>query len=416
MPPSPDGGGPADPDRLVSLDLVRGVAVMGILLMNIQSFAMPEAAYLNPAAYGGARGGDLTVWVAELILVDGKMRGLFSWLFGASLLLVATRAGARAASVHYRRMATLFGFGLAHCLLVWDGDILMHYALVGALAFRWRHAPVERLVAAAIAFLLVQLLIDLGPPLVADRLAAATRLSPADAHDFLDMRDQFGVPRAATIAHQLALHHAGWGALVAARWRELPGIIVGTLGSFGCETLAYMLLGMASLRSGLLAGAWPRATYRRWALVGLGAGGAGFALLAAWVIACGFDFRAVAWEALVWSLPLRPAMIAGWACLVLWLARPGWLTDRIAAAGRAAFSNYLGTSIACALLFDGLGWFGRLSRAELLPVVIVVWIAMLAWSRPWLARLRYGPMEWAWRSAARGRLQPMRRAVLQPPA
>ena len=125
----PTGSGEIAPaPRLVTLDFVRGVAVLGILLMNIQAFAMPDAAYVNPAAYGGARGADLAVWWIEAVLVDGKMRGLFSWLFGASLLLVATRAqaaGESAARVHYRRMAWLALFGVAHLGLVWDGDILL---------------------------------------------------------------------------------------------------------------------------------------------------------------------------------------------------------------------------------------------------------------------------------------------------
>src|SRR4051812_35172054 len=124
--------------RLIALDLVRGIAVMGILLLNIVSFAMPEAAYMNPRAYGGWHGADLVAYLVNFVLFDGKMRGLFSFLFGASLLLVTERAeasGRNAAAVHYARMGWLLAFGLAHLWLVWAGDILVLYALVGMLAF-----------------------------------------------------------------------------------------------------------------------------------------------------------------------------------------------------------------------------------------------------------------------------------------
>lgn len=398
--------------RIATLDLIRGVAVMGIVLMNIQAFAMPEAAYLNPAAYGGSRGADLAVWATELVLIDGKMRGLFSWLFGASLLLVADRAGAGAARVHYRRMAWLAVFGFAHLVTLWDGDILLHYALVGSVAFVFRRHPPEALVVAAVMLILIQLFLSLNTPLAAGQIAAelaSGHPSAAALHDMPLIRDQFGVPSPATIAGQIALHRGPWMAQVGYRIAEAPRLILGTLASVGLETLAYMLLGMAALKSGMLTGAWSRAAYRRTAAIGFAIGIPLGAALAWWVVARGFDAGAVAWEALVLSAPLRPPMIAGWAALIVLTLRPdGGLGSRVAAAGRMAFSNYLGTSLICAGLCDGLGLFGGFSRAGLLPIVAGVWIAMLAWSRPWLARLRYGPMEWAWRSLARGHPAPMR--------
>lgn len=409
---------PPTPNRIVTLDLIRGVAVMGILLMNVQSFAMPEAAYLNPAAYGGARGGNLAVWATELVLVDGKMRGLFSCLFGASLLLVAERAeaaGRNAAVVHYRRLAWLLVFGLAHLVLVWDGDILVHYALVGAVAFAFRRQPAQALVAAAVALIVAQLVLSLDTPLAADQIVAEIaggHPSAAALHDWPLMRDRFGVPAPATLAAEIARHRGPWTALVRYRLGEAPGLVAGTLWSVGPETLAYMLLGMAALKAGMLTGAWPRARYRRLAAIGLGIGVPLGAALAWWVAASGFDARGVAWESVVLFAPLRPPMIAGWAALIVLALRPdGWLGSGIAAAGRMAFSNYLGTSLICAGLFDGLGLFGGFTRAGLLPVVGGVWLAMLLWSRPWLARLRYGPMEWAWRSLARWRAAPMRGAA-----
>jgi uncharacterized protein len=171
---------------------------------------------------------------------------------------------------------------------------------------------------------------------------------------------------------------------------------------------------MAALRSGLLTGAWSRRAYAIGATIGFGVGVPAYAAIVSIPIRHGFDTASVAASDLVWSEPFRPVMILGWACLIVLLIRPGGaLTARVAAAGRMAFSNYLGTTLICTTLFYGYGFglYGRLSRAELYLVVVAVCVAMLAWSQPWLARFHYGPMEWLWRSLARGRLQPLRKTA-----
>ena len=127
----------AAPPRLPLLDVVRGVAVCGILLLNILAFALPQAAYVNPRAYGGWHGSNYAVYIVNFILFDGKMRGLFSFLFGASMLMVIERAqasGRSPARIHYARMAWLLVFGLAHLWLIWWGDILTLYAPIGMIA------------------------------------------------------------------------------------------------------------------------------------------------------------------------------------------------------------------------------------------------------------------------------------------
>ncbi len=127
-----------------------------------------------------------------------------------------------------------------------------------------------------------------------------------------------------------------------------------------------------------------------------------------------FSLVSVTTGVLAATTPVRPLMIVAWACLIILLARPGgMLTDRIAAAGRMAFTNYLATSVICSTLFYGygLGWFGYLSRAELYLIVLAMWVLMLVWSKPWLDRFAYGPLEWLWRSLARLKLQPMRRNI-----
>ncbi|MBX3595496.1 DUF418 domain-containing protein [Sphingomonas sp.] len=404
------------PDRFLSLDVVRGVAVMGILLLNIVAFSMPLPAYFNPTAYGGATGLDLAVYLVNFILFDGKMRGLFSLLFGASLLLVTERAAARGdspAKVHFARMTWLLVFGLLHLWLIWWGDILSHYALVGMIAFFCRRMDVRSLITLAAMLLLVQLLASALIPLgVAQAQAAPTR--PEAVALLRELDTGFGQPPQPWLAADIAAHRADWiaiarDAFAMSSLTPLHGVL-----QYGYETLAYMLLGMAAWKSGMLAGNWTPDRYRRWAIIGLGLGVAVYTLLAAYMVSRGFDLFSVTLAAWTLAVPIRPVMILGWASLILLAMRPGGgLTGRLAAAGRMAFSNYLLTSVVCTMLFYGygFGWYGALTRAQLYPVVIAIWCAMLLWSKPWLDRFAYGPLEWAWRSLSRGAAQQLRRSI-----
>src|SRR4029450_10213444 len=151
--------------RIFSLDMIRGVAVMGIFSVNIIAFTMIEAAYFNPTAYGGWPGANLGLWATNMLVIDGKMRTLFSMLFGASTLLVIERAEAAGQSgplVHIRRMLVLLCFGLVHFDLIWFGAILTLYAMSGLVAFLFRKLPVQRLVALGAAFLVGGMLLFSG--------------------------------------------------------------------------------------------------------------------------------------------------------------------------------------------------------------------------------------------------------------
>lgn len=401
--------------RILTLDAVRGVAVMGILLLNIIAFAMPLPAYFNPMAHGGSTGADLAAWLINFVLFDGKMRGLFSILFGASMLLVIDRAEAKGenpARVHYARMIWLLMFGLLHMWLIWWGDILAHYALIGMLAFLFRDLPVSKMLGIGIALLIVQLVVTSFTPLAVIQ-AQADPGTAGNAETLRVFERFFGTPPAAWIAEQVALHRGSWRGIAVAHFRN-DGSPIHTLFQLGWETLAYMLFGMAALRSGMLTGDWTRARYRTWAAIGLGIALPAYALIAAWIMSQGFSLIAVSAGAMPATVPFRPLAAVGWASLIILLMRPrGILTTRIAAAGRMAFSNYLGTSLICTTIFYGygLGWFGRLSRAEVYLVVFVVWAGMLLWSKPWLDRFAYGPLEWLWRSLSRGKPQNMRRSA-----
>ena len=404
---------PAAASRLASLDVVRGVAVLGILLLNILSFALPEAAYVNPRAYGGWHGADLVTWGVNFVLFDGRMRGLFSFLFGASTLLVIERAeasGRSPAEVHYRRMAWLLAFGLAHLFLVWHGDILAHYALIGMIAYAMRELPVSRLMVLGTMLALASAILFATIPLNIIQLQAQFPNSDT-LHGFAQ---SFGVPSPSDIAKDFALYRGSYAGLLANRLQEDSGTLFGLMVFFGPETLGYMLFGMAALRSGMLRGEWPRAHYLRWLLLCWTIALPAYAALAWWQWSSGFDMRVVA-AMLPLTALVRPPMIAGWICLILLLARPGgMLTSLLAAAGRMAFTNYIATSLICTTLFYGygLGWYGHLSRWQLYPVVFGIWAAILIWSRLWLAHFRFGPFEWLWRSLARGSFQPIRGSAL----
>jgi uncharacterized protein len=407
-------------DRILTLDIVRGIAVMGILGMNIVGFAMPEAAYLNPAAYGTNGPADLASWAFSFVLIDGKMRGLFSFLFGASLLLVVERAeasGRNPAAVHYSRMIWLLVFGLIHFYLIWSGDILSLYAPVGMAAYFFRRASPTVLIGAALGLLVVQALYFANLAFSfhqAAAAAAAPGATPEALRQWAGMTEGLGRYTPGQLAEILARYRGSYAGIAGYSLTENRLAPILSLRVFGCETLAYMLLGMAALKSGFLTGAWENRRYALVMLTGFGIGVPAYALLAWLQIDGGFSVPGVVTYGLAVTVPLRPPMIAATAAAIILATRGGGaLVARVAAAGRAAFSNYLGTSILMTGLFYGWGFglFGDLSRIQLWLPVAAMWALILLWSKPWLDRFDYGPFEWLWRSLARWKLQPMRKRV-----
>jgi uncharacterized protein len=407
--------------RIASLDVVRGVAVMGILAMNIVAFAMPFQAYMNPLAYGMASAADFWSWVVSFVFIDGRMRGLFSFLFGASTLLVIERAeavGASALASHYRRMIWLLFFGLLHFYFIWFGDILTAYALIGMILYAFRRMSPRALIIWGAAFITVQFLFYLAMAVSFAALAqaaAAPNADPEMIRQWQDLESEFGVLTGQPLADKLALFRGPWSGLVHDRLIERATEPFAGLFFFGLETLGYMLFGMAALKTGFLKGDWSVSRYRQVALIGLAIGVPVYAALAWQVALDGFSIPMIFLIGVAGTTPFRPLMIVAYAALIILLTRKGGtLIDRIAAVGRAAFTNYLGTSILMTALFYGygVGLYGTMSRIELWLVVAAMWALMLIWSKPWLERFRYGPFEWLWRSLARGDLQPMRK----PPA
>ncbi|MES2782455.1 MAG: DUF418 domain-containing protein [Pseudomonadota bacterium] len=403
--------------RHISLDAMRGFAVMGILAMNIIGFAMPEWAYITPVAYGTETVADQIAWVFSFIFIDGKMRGLFSLLFGASMMLVIDRATAKgesAVQVHYRRMAWLAIFGLAHYFFIWFGDILFLYAIVGMIAFRFRDWAPERLIKFALIIFAVGLAIwglQFGGIQLFQYFATRPDASAEMVRQYQEMMDSPDF--AFNVASDLALHRGSYAQIVMDRlndWGAPLGMVLQSIG----ETLPLMMIGMAMLKSGFMTGNWESAEYRRWALRLVPAALLLTAALAASMFAAEFDRVTALAIFFFWGAIPRIMLTVGYAAALLLLIghfgnHP--VLARVAATGRAAFSNYLGTSIVMTTVFYGYGFglFGEVGRAEVWVFVLGAWVIMLAWSKPWLEKYHYGPLEWLWRSLARGKMQAMRR-------
>ena len=404
--------------RIVTLDVIRGVAVMGIFSVNVVGMAMIMPAYFYPPVDGFETAWDRLMWAANFILIDHKMRSLFSILFGASALLVMERAAASGRSVaatHFARMAWLLLLGLIHFYAIWWGDILTTYAAVGMTLYFFRKLAIRWLLLLSVGLFAYSFAPAIAtiPKTFAMYQAAHAPNAGKQAIEKWNQRVKFFSPTAEERAGDAAMHTTTaahlrimaetrtfeWAEIVADLWKE---------------TLALMLLGMAGYRSGFLTGQWSDRSYFRVAAVGLGIGVAGFGSLAAWVIGSNFRFPETISAFFALAGPLGPVMALGYAALIILLARrPSRIRDRVAAVGRAAFTNYLGASIIGALVFFdmGLGLYGDLTRSQAWLLVPITWALMLAWSKPWLDRFSYGPFEWLWRSLARWELQPMRKRL-----
>lgn len=407
-------------ERHVTMDAVRGFAVLGILLMNIVGMGLPSYAYVSPAYAGGDTGANLAAWALAYVLVDGKMRALFTLLFGASLLLIADAAEGRRpgpAGTHYRRMFWLLLFGLIHAWALWYGDILVTYAIAGSLAFLARHQPPRRLI--GIGLIILGLLMAWGLMghfhFVQMRALAE---APGAAPELVEAWRQAAAELAPT-AEAAAKEIAGYrGGPIDAFYARLPmlqffyGYLLPTV--FIWEALGFICLGMALFRLGFFTGAWSTAIYARLAAVLIPVGIVFGTPLAAKLWMVRWDpVTTLAADAL--AVPIHLIMGVGYAAAVIALVKSGALkavVERLAAAGRMAFSNYLGATLITTTLFYGYGFgmFALFERAELYLVVLAVWTFQLAVSKPWLERFNYGPLEWGWRSLVKGQPQPMRRS------
>ena len=408
------GGGPVlEAARIDAIDVLRGFALLGILAMNIQLFAMPDAAYLNPTAYGDLEGANLYVWLGGRLLADQKFMTIFSMLFGAGIVLMASRAEARddARRLHYRRMGWLAVIGLAHAHLLWSGDILFLYAVCGMLVYPFRKQSAGRLLAIGTATLVAGSAIFAG-------LQASLPYWPEEA--LAEVTVGSWQPTREIVDGALAAYRGGWLEQLPVRSASALGFETFVLVIWGgWRASGLMLIGMALYRLDVFSARRSARFYGALIAAALVAG----IPVEAYGVVLDFEFG---W-ALDWSLLQGRqfnywpsiAVSLGYVGLVMLVCRSTRLrpvTRPYAAVGRTALSNYLLQTVICTTIFygHGLGYYGSVDRVGQLGVVIGVWAVQLVASPLWLQRYRFGPAEWAWRGLTYGERPVLRRTADAP--
>jgi uncharacterized protein len=414
--PPPTPAAPlAGAERIEAIDVLRGLAVLGILIMNVQSFGDIGAAYMNPAARGVPEGSDLVLWGLGHLLADTKFITLFSLLFGVGIAVFAERLAARGrapAGLHYRRMGWLWLIGMLHGYLLWYGDILVSYAVCGAVVYLLRRLRPRWLVLVGAAMIVM-------PSLGMRGFAAVVEHLPPDA---LEQMSHGWAPPPEAMARELEAMRGGW--LQQMPQRAMETLMMQTfvhLFFIAWRSGGLMLIGMAALKTGVVTASRSSRFYRVMLAVGLVTGvplvvtgmvlnhRVGWALPYSMLDGMQFNY----WGSL--------GIAAAYLALVMLMVQAGALPAvraRLGAVGRMAFSNYLGQTLICTTVFygHGLGLFGRTERWHDLALVLAIWALQLLISPWWLARFRFGPMEWLWRSLTYWRRQPFTRDRIPPVA
>jgi uncharacterized protein len=394
--------------RIVALDALRGAGILGILVVHVQLFAMPLAARSNPTVYGDLGGADGAAWLATYVLADGKFIAIFAMLFGAGITMLAARCdatGRPAGPLHYRRMAALLLVGVAHAYLAWYGDMLVTFALCGALVFVHRELSPPRLLVAGIVCLGIA-------PVLNTVLAWAAPEVIAQANPLWGTSPD-------AVAREVAAYRGGWLQQQTHRAPTAWALQTSYFALRGVwQTSGLMLLGMALFRLGVLTGERPA----RWpAALAAGGFGVGVPLMLGSAhrgFAHGWDLRdhmlvgihLDAWGNFLVGL--------GWVGAILLFLRLGVVPRALVAVGRTALSNYLLQTLLATTVFygHGLGLFGSVDRVGQLVFVALAWTIQLIVSPWWLGLFAVGPLEWAVRWAMLGHRVPLRLTTAEPPA
>ena len=363
--------------RISNLDLLRGVAVLGILVMNAVSYGLPEAAYFNLDAAGSDGRLDWFVGGLNEILVDQKMMGLFSMLFGASIVLFCERADAKGRNgtrLSLWRNTLLLGIGLLHSWL-WVGDVLTVYALCAPVLLIARWWKPRTLIVAGVSLMAATTLVA----------AVVQTTVPANGDGLRDFWTIGGPPMSDAVGLFLLFDFFG-------------------------RALAMMLLGVAAYRLGIIQGDRPKRYYRQLVLIGLGIGIPVAALGVAIQAIGGYEPSIALVGEIPNTLATIPMTLGYLGLITLWNLRPdSAFRQRFRATGQMALTNYISQTVIGILVLRHVFPFASLTRWQLAVFVGGVWALQLAWSKPWLTQFRYGPLEWAWRSATYLQRQPFRR-------
>jgi uncharacterized protein len=402
----------AEKERIVSIDVLRGFALLGILPMNIQYFSMISAAYYNPTAYGNLTGVNYYVWLLCHVLADEKFMTIFSMLFGAGILLMTSRieaSGKPSAGLHYRRMGWLIAFGLAHAYLLWSGDILVTYGMCGLLAYLFRKLRPRTLLVLGLIF------ISVAPALLTAYGIWSRHWTEQDVQI---ATEALWKPTAAETAEEITAYRGTW--MDEMKYRVPDSLQMETnffLGFTFWRVTGLMLAGMALFKLGVFSARRSASLY--WAMIAV-AVGIGIPVILYGThrdFASGWDFRYSFfcgaqfnyWGSIVVSLGWVGAMMLASKVTALLS-----LTRRLAAVGRMAFTNYIMHTVICTAIFygHGFGLFGKMERIWQFAIVVAIWAVQLAISPWWLKYLFFGPLEWLWRCLTYWQLEPLVRNQL----
>lgn len=380
-------------NRIHSLDLIRGFAVLGILIMNITSFSQIGMAYMNPTIGAGLEGYNQYFHGFNYIFADTRFMSIFSMLFGAGVVLFTQRIeakGERVAALHYKRMFWLLIFGLTHAYFIWVGDILVAYAICGSLVYFFRKKSIRTLFIIAIVLFLIPISLNFmtyyGMP-----------------KDALESTFAFFYPSTEQIAAQTKIMQGSYIEQMPLRIENALELqtLVFMIDTFW-RTSAMMLLGMILYRKGILSADKSTAYYNNMIWLGFVPGliisslGLNQVYSSDWsgayVMNIGANYKFVS----------GLLMALGYIGLVIWIYKKGIfkkLQNRLQATGRMAFTNYIGMSLICTLIFNGhgLGLFGTFDRLQQFLIVIGLWVIMLTISPLVLKKYQFGPLESMWR-------------------
>ncbi|KQN47759.1 hypothetical protein ASE93_10770 [Serratia sp. Leaf50] len=367
--------------RIATLDFARGIAIFGILLLNISAFGLPKAAYLNPAYAGQPSATDAWTWAVLDVLAQGKFLMMFAMLFGAGLQMLLPRGKAWIQS----RLSLLLLCGLIHAVFFWDGDILLAYGLIG-LVF-WRLVREAKSNQSLFRTGMVLYLIGVSILMMLGLISTAKP-------------DSFWQPDFAELQYEQFWRLKGGVEAINNRLDLLSSSLISVAVQYGWELGGAMLMGASLMRSGWLKGQFNVRHYL---------GVAAVMLPLSWIIQIpavviawqtGWDYR---WSGFYLQAPreigaLMQAVGYLALCYGLWpqLVKQRWVIW-MSQVGRMALTNYLLQTLVCTFFFNSLGFYQHFSRLQLVALVPAVWAVNLAITLLWLRHFRQGPMEWLWR-------------------
>ncbi|MBL8546970.1 MAG: DUF418 domain-containing protein [Hyphomonadaceae bacterium] len=387
--------------RIKTLDVLRGLAILGILVVNAPFFSAPWQTAINPTLQPLAI--DQTnawTWFVPHVFFEVKFITLFSLLFGASLFLVGgERSDPERGKVLRRRLGWMLLFGVIHGAAIWYGDILLVYAVSGLVvmfARSWRARTLMMVggvlyaVLCAFAFL----------------VGAAISFAPAEV--LAEVRTQVWTPEAPTLAATIAGFGGSFAESLSANFDVWSYFIVHELTNTVPRTIAVMMIGLALFKWGFFSGNARAWVY--WLVVVVGAAAlAAVAYQAQINYAAGFDFMHMQSRGALLNPALSILITLMYASLLILCVKSGvlgFVTNALAPVGQMAFTNYIAQSLIMTAIFyggRGLGLYGEVNRETLLMIVAGVWAAQLVWSPLWLSKFRMGPLEWVWRRLSYGK-------------